>query len=201
MQLNINQSYDINDVSKMFYDMLNEDSDDDINNICCITHESLNSNYIKLECNHTFNYMPIYNEIINQKKMISNYNTIRLRVNQIQCPYCRNIQNRLLPLRGDVDKIYGVNYPDRYTMKLNKCKYVYKSGKNKNTICNNSCDMSYCNKHKKYANNLISNNVNTNCSVILKSGKNKGCNCNLKVFEDGMCKRHYNLSKKLSNLK
>ena len=201
MQLNINESYDINNVSKMFYDMLNEDSDDDINNICCITQESLNSNYIKLECNHTFNYMPIYNEIINQKKMISSYNSIRLRVNQIQCPYCRNIQNKLLPLRGEVDKIYGVNYPDRYTMKLNKCKYVYKSGKKKNTICSNLCDMDYCNKHKKYANNSISNNINTNCSAVLKSGKNKGCNCNLKVFEDGLCKRHYNLSKKLSNIK
>ena len=83
---------------------LTTDSSDNINNllslnedtICLITREPLTDNYITLECNHKFNYLPLYNEVSNQK--INTYlETTYLKINQIKCPYCRNITNNLLP--------------------------------------------------------------------------------------------------------
>ena len=35
----------------------NSDSDDDNEDICLISHETLSSNHIKLSCSHKFNYL------------------------------------------------------------------------------------------------------------------------------------------------
>ena len=55
-----------------FYSELNNSGD--INNIislsenvCLISKEGLNDNFITLPCKHTFNYIPLYKEIILQK--------------------------------------------------------------------------------------------------------------------------------------
>ena len=83
-----------------FYKELNtNNSIDDLSNICLLTHQPLEQNYIKLECNHTFNYIPIYKEICRQKYSKNNYlETCYLSINEIKCPYCRNINSKLLPL-------------------------------------------------------------------------------------------------------
>ena len=67
-------------------------------NICLITKEKLEPNHITLSCNHKFNYVPIYNEVVNQKNKQNNiYEIAKLSSNQIKCPYCRAITNKLLP--------------------------------------------------------------------------------------------------------
>jgi hypothetical protein len=67
-------------------------------NICLITKEPLEPNHITLSCNHKFNYVPLYNEVVNQKNKQNNiYEIAKLSSNQIKCPYCRAITNKLLP--------------------------------------------------------------------------------------------------------
>jgi len=41
--------------------------------------------------------------------------------------------------------------------------------------------------------NVVISNENVGCSQILKSGIKKGSSCNCKVFQNGVCKRHYGL--------
>ena len=110
-----------------FYSELNKDDDDECEKKCMISHLPLTYNSVTLPCNHTFNYIPLYNELIlNQKH------------NNIKCPYCRNHSDKLmfyLPL-PNVKKIYGINYPPKMCMPSPKCNYKLKIGKNKGSICN-----------------------------------------------------------------
>ena len=39
--------------------------------------------------------------------------------------------------------------------------------------------------------------INTGCSQIIKTGLNKGNHCGLKILNDCLCKRHYNLQNKI----
>jgi hypothetical protein len=96
----------------------------------------LKENSIKLDCGHSFNYLSIYKDVNNHKNKFNSMevsNSI-LKMEQIRCPYCRNIQNKLLPyieIEG-VEKIHGVNYFDENFYKYNsyfegKCCYVEKN--------------------------------------------------------------------------
>jgi len=126
------------------------------NEKCLISNEDLESNYIKLDCGHKYNYLDLYNEIVYQKtKKILDNN--RLKINEMKCPYCRNITNKLLPFYKyyNVNYIRGVNGPTNFTMNLNKCEYIVK---NKQTKMKDSCNASacntkygmFCNTHFKY---------------------------------------------------
>ena len=103
-----------------------------------ISQEKLNEyQTVKLMCGHKFNYLPLFKEIINQKKNHNVLEVKRLLPTQLKCPYCRNIQNKILPFIPGIEgvtRIWGVNYPARWEMKnyLHTCNYVYKSGKKKN---------------------------------------------------------------------
>ena len=67
-------------------------------NYCLISKEKLHPNHITLICNHKFNYIPIYKEVIYQKNKTNTlYEITKLSSNQIKCPYCRTITNNLLP--------------------------------------------------------------------------------------------------------
>lgn len=127
---------------------LNSDLNKD--KLCLITYDKLEDDYIKLECGHKFNYKPIFNEIYNQKKHVSEFEIQKLELNQIKCPYCRNIQDTLLPPMEGFKNINGVNSPLRYCMKNNNCKYVFKSGCRKGNICNRLCMYKYCGSHVRY---------------------------------------------------
>ena len=119
-------NYEIED-NVDFYKLLNMDSNENNmnfdlsnNNLCLITYEHLTENSISLPCNHNFNFLPLYNEVYNQKKMNNKYLDIaRLKINQIMCPYCRNISNNLLPYipYKNVKIIRGVNSPEKFCMK------------------------------------------------------------------------------------
>ena len=105
-----------------FYNELYKSLDDvhdesDENQVCLITDQPLKEYFVKLDCGHSFNYIPLYNDIVAHKTKFNNMeSSIKvLSSNQIRCPYCRNIQNNLLPYHEEegVKKMYGVNSLDK----------------------------------------------------------------------------------------
>ena len=61
-----------------FYSLLNtsnKELENDIsnNNLCLISYEKLTDNSITLDCKHSFNYYPLYQEIYNQKRNFNKY--------------------------------------------------------------------------------------------------------------------------------
>ena len=67
-------------------------------------------------------------------------------------------------------KIYGVNYPDNHCMLLNKCNYIFKSGKRRGENCLTRCLYTQCNRHLNIA-------KNTRCNGIVKTGIRKNNQC------------------------
>jgi hypothetical protein len=139
--------------SELKNELINNNTDD----MCLLTHLPLQENYITFNCGHKFNYLPIYAEICNQKK--ENYlETTRLSINQIKCPYCRTITNKLIPYieHKDVDYKRGVNYPSRYCMSLYSCQWM-KMGKKEKTLCNKGAFKgeygTYCSHHHNLCKN------------------------------------------------
>ena len=126
--------------------------------ICLISKENLNNTSLKLSCGHTFNYYPLYCELVHKKKLYNKYyNSSALKVNQLQCPYCRTVVNNLIPYieLTNVNKIYGINYPKKYVKYPNTCKYRFKTGKKKGELCNKDCYHEYCKNHAEIDYDLI----------------------------------------------
>ena len=122
------------------------------NSNCLISDLPLSFGFITLPCNHSFNYYSILQDVIKQKKY--NYlETIKLKYNQIKCPYCRIVHNNILPFYkiNQAKKIYGVNSPESVSFQFHHCKYCFTSGKKKGTICSKSAMMTesgpFCNQH------------------------------------------------------
>ena len=130
------------DFNNQLMELLCEEDTQDTANYCLISNGLLEEDYIKLACNHKFNYDPIFNEVQNQKKYTS-LETQRLATNQIKCPYCRTIQNGILPYREGYIKINGINWPPKYQHLPNNCIYRFASGKRKNQPCNKKCLKNY----------------------------------------------------------
>jgi hypothetical protein len=121
------------------------------NKCCLISGEQLVSNYIRLDCSHTFNINELYKEVVQQKTNNNSY-SIRIKLNEIKCPYCRIITPKLLPYFKYYNNklIYGVNSPQHFSIQLYKCEY-----KGKKDICcgKNACITNsglFCNNHIKY---------------------------------------------------
>ena len=191
----------------------NEDTDEEE---CLISREKLDNTAIKLECGHSFNYEPLYNEIVKQKVLGHRVTEItKLCNHQLKCPYCRNIQNKVLPYAPflNLRKITGVNSPAKWQMLNDRCCYSNNNKRSKyfNTPCNEPCWGKYCNKHAKLKsviksqtclhsneNSVVVTKPTTTilCSCILKSGPRKGQECGGKMFLHNKCKRHYNLENK-----
>ena len=185
------------DITEMFNKQLYSESDisddekEDQANICYITGDTLQNDKIELLCKHKFNYLPLYCEIVRQKTITNALTNTKLKVNELQCPYCRRIQKEILPFSSNYKLVYGVNYPEEYTMKPNNCSYIFKSGIRKGKECRLGCYDMYCKNHIKYM-NKVKNNI-FRCSAILKTGANKGNRCKCKVsIEHGFCNRHKN---------
>jgi hypothetical protein len=91
---------------------------------CLITNENLTNGYVTLLCNHSFNYIPLYNDLVNHKKSLS-LETQYLKTNEIRCPYCRNKQSVLIPYYDmvGVKKTIGVNYIKKAGTFVGKCNY------------------------------------------------------------------------------
>lgn len=130
----------------------------DNDNTCMLTQQPLSENYITLPCKHTFNYIPLYNEV--STKFINNqYDTIKLHNNEIKCPYCRTKYDKLLPYveYDGIEKKHGVNWPEKESMKHMDCSWLYKSGKHKGELCSKNAYQKgkevYCYIHWTMMNN------------------------------------------------
>lgn len=141
----------ISDSDKDCNDLQKNNDENDAENICLITYEMLKSDHVKLECSHTFNYIPLFNEIYNQKHKANALETQKLTKSQIKCPYCRTVQNKILPPKDNFQKALYVNYPLKYCMTTEYCKYVFKSGYKKGQQCGRGCFSTYCSSHKQYS--------------------------------------------------
>ena len=195
----MNEIYDI-DETNLFNELLakavSEKSEIVNEDICFITNEKLEENYIKLPCNHTFNYIALYNELINQKnnwtkvKNISHLESHKLRAYQMKCPYCRRIYDGILPyvnIEG-VKRMKYVNTPNSKCIKLNTCSYVFKKGKRKEQKCGKNCINDYCEWHKKIINKKKCITV---CKHVLLKGIRKGENCGKKCSKGkSYCRNH-----------
>jgi len=139
--------------------------DTDTDNNCLLTKEALNDIHVTLNCGHKFNYIPLYKEVVIQKTsagMTTNgyYNSCTLRLNEMKCPYCRRVQDKLLPFLNydNIKKLRGVNAPESVCMKSRMCEHVETASKRKNTKKkkSDSCECNathvvngayYCKKH------------------------------------------------------
>ena len=139
--------------------------DTDTDNNCLLTKEALNDIHVTLNCGHKFNYIPLYKEVVIQKTsagMTTNgyYNSCTLRLNEMKCPYCRRVQDKLLPFLNydNIKKLRGVNAPVSVCMKARMCEHIETAKKRKNTKkkISDSCECNaihvvngayYCKKH------------------------------------------------------
>ena len=183
-------------------------------NICLISKEKLHPNHITLKCNHKFNYMPIYKEVLYQKtKSNTMYEVTKLQPYQIKCPYCRTITNKLLPFipYPSVKLAKNIHSTGSDCLSAKKCSYIIKTRTtNSTTTCDSNChknalyyeaeNLLLCPGHyKKHIakNTTIETKVEKvstkpRCTAILKSGVNIGKPCNSIISIDGsqFCKRH-----------
>ena len=144
---------------------------------CLISNTELEKHHITLSCGHKFNHLPLFLEI-KQQKTHKNYNEIiTLKAGQIKCPYCRKIQNKLLPYHDGnipgVSRVHLVNSPEHLCMLLNSCAYVFKSGKRKGMPCNKACSLEHCKTHtlqlKKQEDKISNPNEIKNKKIISKN--------------------------------
>jgi hypothetical protein len=197
-------------------------NEDNNANICLITKEKLEPNHITLSCNHKFNYVPLYNEVVNQKNKQNNmYEITKLSANQIKCPYCRVITNKLLPyiaypsvkLTKNVNSYITSNYNNNTEYFLSAPKCSYDNTKNqcqKYGVYYETENILLCPQHyktyitKQKTSNKKCEDDDIHCCAILKSGKNIGKRCGMLCVEgvEGVsqtnietkyCKKHYKL--------
>jgi len=115
----------------------NDQKTEEDNNVCLITNQQLEDKFVKLECGHKFNYIPLLNDIKNHKQKFNHMEggNTKLKQNEIRCPYCRNKQVGVLPYYEELEvkKINGVNFYDPSSniascndcaSNFPKCKYL-----------------------------------------------------------------------------
>lgn len=109
--------------------------DDTNKNVCLITDEPLEDNSITLTCNHKFNYIPLYKDLVNHKRKFNTMeSTGALKHGEIRCPYCRHKQQFILPYYPELglSKVSGVNEPYKYVAEpvntysnnIKKCDFI-----------------------------------------------------------------------------
>ena len=190
------------------------------NNICLISKDKLHPNHITLKCNHKFNYIPIYKEVLYQKtKSNTLYEVTKLQSYQIKCPYCRTITNKLLPFiqYPTVKLAKNIHSTGSDCLPTTKCSHIIKKRDTNKVNSDTKCDKNalyyeaenllFCPTHyKKYmSKNPTASTSSTSstgsiaiettkprCVAILNSGINVGKPCNSVISIDGsqFCKRH-----------
>lgn len=184
--------------NELYNSLDKEDIDKDNNENCLITNQPLTEKYIKLCCGHTFNYLPLFNDIVAHKKKFNHMESPLniLSAKQIRCPYCRNVQHTLLPYYENfgIKKVHGVNFfdpdikSDNLTNNYSQCCYLMEnptfnpelpeSNTNKkhtkcpfwgSKITNTTSDNKYCYKHKL----VIKKKYNLESKQKIKDEKDK----------------------------
>lgn len=225
---NNNKTYDRKDKTAfdLFNSILNDDNqnqqttvDNSVSDIerCYISGQPLDHSKTTLPCGHSFNYLPLIQDLIKYKKThSSSYHSFN---SFFFCPYCRKNFYETIPYRPDISKLsYNrINKPINLSYEKHTC---YNTTCDKNAtvpIGNNTfaCYLHYKSKMPKPSKMTKSvknikitkssdlSNVkqsitdNTNgCCAILKTGKRKGhqCSCKTLVENSAFCKRHYSTS-------
>ena len=121
-----------------------EEEEDEEEERCTISKEKKDDTYIKLECGHGYNYVHIYREVYKQKREYVKTETQFLKGNEIKCPYCRNIQEKVLPIMEGYPEMRYVNGPKRIRMKRYRCKRILKRGKRKGEKCGKESERERC---------------------------------------------------------
>jgi hypothetical protein len=136
-----------------FYDEINKE-DDFINdeNKCLITLQELTDDFVELDCGHKFNYEPLFKDIQNHKNKFNKLERNVLLTNEIRCPYCRTIHNKLLPLNDKFPKVHGVNYKDDELILFNNSQndYIWFQG-----MCEYSKEHILSNKNCESCDNIL----------------------------------------------
>lgn len=175
--------------NQMLADESDEDSTDENNNICLISHEKLSEHHVVLLCNHKFNYKYIHSEVLQQKYHINHHEIQKLSKFQFKCPYCRKIQNGVLPSHPDFAETYGVNSPTHMIIKTNDCCYIFASGKRKGQPCSKKCYNKYCPQHQKIMDKKIAKDLlKVKCCAITKKGHK--CTRYAKSLDGKFCLQH-----------
>ena len=133
-------------------------------NQCLISKESIVYN-ITLPCEHSYEYIYLYYEILEQQKSHKGF----------KCPYCRKHYDANIPYYelDEVDKIVNMNYKQCKTLRLFKCSKCNLSGHKFNHGI-------FCIPHSKI-------NTKPKCIGICKSGLT--CK-NAYVTDYSYCKKH-----------
>jgi hypothetical protein len=160
------------DFYKELYESLDDNDNDDAeipktNNLCLITNAPLEKDHIQLFCNHSFNYIPLYNDLCKQKK---NGTESYHKKNLIKCPYCRSLHEYILPFNPNVTPVYGVNTLNSIYMNVVKSAY---NNNNKNTpigYTEGVCEYKTTSHHDQ------SQNVTCN-EIYVKKIENNKCYC------------------------
>ncbi len=136
--------------AELYKSLDDDNSDNESTELCLITNQPLTDKHVILKCGHKFNYIPLFNDVLNHKKKFNNMEGKHgeLNTTQIRCPYCRNKQNELLPYYEELglDKINGINFYDTYNK--SNISDMHFSSYNKHTI-NKKCEFSYVNSNYK----------------------------------------------------
>ena len=95
---------------------------------CLITNEPLSQFYVTLGCNHSFNYVPLYNEVKMQKCAKNVMDMIKCRPNEFRCPFCRKLTQTILTYYPELEEtcpiLYGVNTIDTQYKIIKTCQYI-----------------------------------------------------------------------------
>ena len=140
---------DTNSFNDELMKLLQEEESKQNEETCLISGDKLEDNFVKLECKHKFNYKDIYNEVYKQKTQPWHSEINKVKTTQLKCPYCRNIQNGVLPYREGFTKVKYVNWPPSLMMLPDECGYTFASGKRKGQTCNKKCSGKYCLSHTR----------------------------------------------------
>jgi hypothetical protein len=159
-KLNSGQKYcDTNGTKFEVNNKLCENLNDNNTNVCLISLEKLDNNYISLKCGHKYNYLPIYNYYLFKYRSI----------NYLDCPYCGKKTYKSLPVRK-IDGKYLFN--NNIKCSLNNCitdehKCTYNYDKN---ICEEFGMNGLCMEHNKYF-LILKENMKNNDSISVLSKK------------------------------
>lgn len=162
----------LKDAMLLFENEMNEENKVYSDDICLISKEKFKEKYT-LECNHSFEYPYLYNELCKQY----------LETKKLKCPYCRRYMYKVIPFIDSINPVTNKPivfdkqlYSSRYFILENKykCQYTPKSGKSKGIkCCENAHKFShgtFCKTHMKYNETIKKKESRCKCSAIKKDG-------------------------------